>query len=280
MKKLAIAYRIYPGVSKSPAVFSDNKYSLSELCLKSFAEAIKNIDTKIWVILDNCPAEYHQLFRNYLGPSVEFIDTPGIGNGKTFVKQMDILLSQNFSENVFFAEDDYFYLPNAFDDLLEFADSSTHPDFLTPYDHKDYYDVDLHNYRKTTLPFSDKINWTTESATCLTFFTTKKTLRRTYPIFKTYMYRNFDISIWLAMTKKRVFNPTIYPKYLFNDFPMFKVLAKAWLYTPLRLPFGKQYSLYAPQPSLATHMESLFLAPNVDWYELFEKAKKDLPDRK
>ncbi len=36
---LTVAYRIYPKISRSPAVFSDNKYKLSQLCLKSFKES-------------------------------------------------------------------------------------------------------------------------------------------------------------------------------------------------------------------------------------------------
>ena len=42
MKKydLTVAYRIYPEISRSPAVFSSDKYKLSEFCLKSFKESL------------------------------------------------------------------------------------------------------------------------------------------------------------------------------------------------------------------------------------------------
>ena len=33
MIDLAIAYRIYPGISKSPAFFPTDKFKLSEMCL-------------------------------------------------------------------------------------------------------------------------------------------------------------------------------------------------------------------------------------------------------
>ena len=274
--KIAIAYRIYPKISKVPPIFSDDKLKLSELCLSSFANALKDIDYKVWVILDNCPPEYHAMFKKYLKDDTELIDTPGIGNPGTFGKQMEILLNQDFSENIYFAEDDYFYRPNAFNAMLNFANSQHNPDFITPYDHLDYYNLDLHQYPKTNIKFSDDINWRSEGSTCMTFFTKKEILRRTYSVFETYTRKNYDGSLWLALTKKKLFNPLIYPKYLFTNFALFKILAKAWIYTPLKLIFGKQHSLYARQPSLSTHMDSQFLAPDINWENLFEQEKKVL----
>ena len=70
--KLAIAYRIYPCISKMPPVYSDDKYKLAELCLKSFSKALEGIDYRMWVILDNCPPDYYELFHNYFGLSEIF----------------------------------------------------------------------------------------------------------------------------------------------------------------------------------------------------------------
>ena len=275
--KIAIAYRIYPKISKIPAVYPDDKLKMSELCLSSFARALDNIDYRVWIILDNCPPEYHAIFRKHLdNDRIELIDTPAIGNPGTFGLQMEILMNQDFADNIYFAEDDYFYLPNAFTRVLEFAQSEHKPDFLTPYDHLDYYKLDLHQYPKTKIQLSDNQIWRSESTTCMTFFTTKSVLKESYSIFETYTRKNYDGSLWLALTKKKIFNPIIYPKYLFGDYPMFKVLAKSWLYTPLKLLFGKTYTLYSPQPSLATHLDNQFLAPGIDWDSLFEQEKKVL----
>lgn len=54
---LAVAYRIYPKVSK-PArslPFGDDKYQLSEACLKSFKESLGSLRVKLWALLDGCP---------------------------------------------------------------------------------------------------------------------------------------------------------------------------------------------------------------------------------
>ena len=47
-KDLAIAYRIYPGISKIPPIYSDDKFKLSELCLRSFKQSLGGLRVKIW----------------------------------------------------------------------------------------------------------------------------------------------------------------------------------------------------------------------------------------
>ena len=63
---LTVAYRIYPLISKVPAIFPDDKFKMSEICIKSFAKAIGNLKVKMFVILDNCPETYTQLFIDNL----------------------------------------------------------------------------------------------------------------------------------------------------------------------------------------------------------------------
>jgi hypothetical protein len=116
---LTVAYRIYPKISGSPAVFSNDKYKLSEFCLKSFKNSLGNLKVKMFVLLDNCPSKYKDLFLKYFdAENLNFIELDGIGNQSTFSLQIKLLLNQNFSEIIYFAEDDYFYLPNQFSDMI------------------------------------------------------------------------------------------------------------------------------------------------------------------
>lgn len=90
---LTVAYRIYPKISRSPAVFSDNKYKLSQLCLKSFKESLGDLKVKLFVLLDGCPPEYEELFLKYFNTEdLEFIRLNSIGNLETFRIQIEILL--------------------------------------------------------------------------------------------------------------------------------------------------------------------------------------------
>ncbi len=265
---IAIAYRIYPKVSKVPPVFSDDKYKLSELCLKSLAGSLKGLSAKIWVLLDNCPDEYRGLFSNILGEhELEFIELPGVGNNATFRMQADILLGQDDADIVYFAEDDYFYLPGRFGDMVRLI-TDKGADFVTPYDHPDYYSLDIHKYQSRVI-IDNGVHWRTVSTTCMTFMARKSALAKTKRTFLSYSKRNDDASLWMSLTKKKIFNPGLYLKFLFSDFSMFKIMAKSWYFGWMRNLFGKKWELWSPVPSIATHMDSKYLAPGINWPQHF-----------
>ena len=118
---VVVAYRIYPKVSKIPLVFRDSKYDLAKLCLKSFKKSIGTLKVKVIALLDNCPPEYESLFTKYFKvEDLELIKLDGIGNSETFKLQMQILLEQDYSQFIYFAEDDYFYLPGQFEKMVNF----------------------------------------------------------------------------------------------------------------------------------------------------------------
>lgn len=267
---LAVAYRIYPGVSKIPAIHNNNKYELSRVCLESFFNSIKNINAYIYIILDGCPDEYKQLFQETLiGIDYEFIENEGIGNAKTFQIQIDLLLSQDKSEVIYFAEDDYFYLENAFPKMIEVI-KDARIDFLSPYDHPDAYTFEIHNYKKNYLEISNS-KWVIVSGTTLTFMTTKEMLKETKKIFETYTRRNYDASLWMSMTKLNTFNLKLMIKFLFTSKPNLKIYLKIIYFNLFTALFGKKRVIVQSVPALATHIEKEFLSHNVDWYKEFEK---------
>ena len=268
---LAVAYRIYPKVSKTPPIYADDKLKLSEICLKSLINSLDNLKVKFWIILDNCPSVYMDMFKKYIpNENLELINLDGAGNAKTFGKQMDILLVQNDSEYVYFAEDDYFYLPKQFGLMLEFMKKNNGVHFVTPYNHPDYYEYHLHNYKYDTKQFLDK-NWRTGATTCMTFLTTKTILQNTENTFKTYTKNNYDTSVWLSLTKYKLSNPFNLVKYVFTDKRMAKAFIKGWLHNWKQIIFGKKWMLWVPVPSIATHMDSKHLAPSINWAEEFKK---------
>lgn len=267
---LAIAYRIYPKVSKVPAVHTVNKYELSRVCLESFYNAVKKVKAFVYIILDGCPPEYKELFeKTLIGIDYEFIDKDSVGNAQTFSLQMDLLLNQDKSEVIYFAEDDYFYLEDAFIELIK-AVKDPRIDFLTPYDHPDTYNTDFHNYKKEYLEIAGR-KWGIMSSTTMTFMTTKKILKETKHIFDTYTIRNYDASLWLSLTKLNAFNIALIIKFMFTNKPFFKIYLKLVYFTLSQVLFGKKRVLVQAVPALATHMEDAFLSHNIDWYKEFEK---------
>jgi len=266
---LAVAYRIYPKVSKVPPVYPDDKYKLSELCLKSFKESFGDMKVKIWVILDNCPPEYTDLFKKYFdSPELELINLGFTGNNGTFKKQLEILLNQEESELVYFAEDDYFYLPGCFSRIIDFMKAEGGNCFVTPFDHPDYYNLKIHDY-KYQVKYSGCQQWRTGGSTCMTFLTTKQVLKETEKVLLTYSRGNYDASMWFSLTKKRIFNP-----FYFRNNEDIRIFVKAWFNCWRQILFGKKRYLWAPVPSLCTHMDDIHLAPGIDWQSLFAESEK------
>jgi GT2 family glycosyltransferase len=264
---LAVAYRIYPKVSKTARSlpFGDDKLRQAEICLRSFRNSLGSIRVKIWAILDGCPGEYRALFERYFGPKdLVSIEVNEIGNQATFAKQINILLSQRDAEFVYFAEDDYLYLPARFPVMLNFLRDREEVDFVTPYDHPDCYLLELHREPEWVTVYGGH-HWRTAASTCLTFLTRRATLARYERVFRTYSRGNDDCSMWLSLTKRRVFSPLALLRSLSKGEFCWSALVKSWLFCWPQVVFGKTLKLWAPVPGLATHYCAGLLSPGIDW---------------
>jgi hypothetical protein len=267
---IAVAYRIYPVVSK-PALglpFSDDKLRLSEVCLRSFKESLGSLRAKIWVLLDQCPEVYAELFLRYFDSrDLVLLRLPGVGNQATFGKQIDILLNQTDANVVYFAEDDYVYLAGQFPQMVEFLQSYDDVDFVTPYDHLDCYTLEIHQRPKWVRIHSGH-HWRTAASTCLTFLAKKDTLRRYQKNFRSYCDRNYDSSLWLSLTKYSIFNPFQALRFAINQRFFTKIIVKAWLYGWNQILFGRRAKLWVPVPGIATHLNAQALSPTIDWVSI------------
>jgi hypothetical protein len=266
MVDLALAYRVYPKVSKVPACHPTDKFRLAEMCLRSFKRALGGLRARIWVLMDGCPKEYESLFKEVLqGQVMEILKLNKTGNEATFGLQIDLLKNQTDAEYVYFAEDDYFYLPGALETMVAFMRENPDADFVTPYDHPESYETSSRQERHLVRPFAKRY-WRTASSTCLTFLTSKRNLARTESLFRTYCRGNMDCPIWLSLTQKHeLANLHVHG----SDWFRIKTWLKTWFWGYRAVLLGKRYRLWTPLPSLATHMESSGLSPCIDWEQLF-----------
>ncbi|MGB2627087.1 MAG: hypothetical protein WAK20_09885 [Candidatus Acidiferrum sp.] len=272
---LAVAYRIYPEVSR-PAQslpFGDDKLKQAGICLRSFHRALGSLRAKIWVILDGCPKEYRLLFEDlFPARDLVFVDLNRAGNKATYAKQIEVLLAQDDAGYVYLAEDDYFYLPDQFALMLGFLSDRQDVDFVTPYDHPDCYTSELHRGPKSVTVFEGH-HWRTAASTCLTFLTRKRTLAKYERVFKTYLRRNEDCAIWLSLTKWRVFNPLAALRYYGRREIYRKTLLKAWFFCWRQILFGDSVKLWVPVPGIATHLSAGLLSPCRDWLTLMHQME-------
>lgn len=265
----AVAYRIYPKVSKVPPAYPTDKYKLSELCLRSFVRSYAPLRPKFYALLDKCPPEYEELFRRHVpAEDLELVKLTGIGNGGTFGLQVKLLLEQKASETVYFAEDDYYYLPGAFPRMLQMQQSGADVHFVTPYDHLDYYNLEIHNLPRE-VRFVGGSHWQTVGTTCMTFMTTKAVLARAAEPLLTYAKGNTDVGMWSSLTKTRL-DDFASPAKAAQVQQTLPYVMGAWQHCFKQVMFGERFKLWSPMPTVATHMENRFLSPGFDWDAIFQ----------
>jgi hypothetical protein len=273
---MAVAYRICPKATTSSSwlPYGDDKYRLSEICLKSFKNSLTGLRVKVWVLLDDCPPEYADLFRKYFDRNdLVLLSLGGIGNRATFRRQLEILLEQRDADVVYFAEDDYLYVPGRFRCMIDFLLAHEDVHFVSPYDHLDCYTLDLHRQPQWLRVHAGR-HWRTAASTCLTFLTRRETLADTETVFRNYKRRSLDCSLWLSLTKRRVFNPLFFGRHLIEETLFSRIVLKSWLYCWRQILFGKRWTLWVPIPGIATHLDDKALSPNVDWSALTEETSK------
>ncbi len=262
--KLAIALRVYPKISKVPFVHNTDKLALFECSCRSLLKGLAGVDYQLHVILDSCPSTYTEMLQKvFPSDRLKLVPVDKMGNMSTFAKQIEILRDQDFGDAVFFAEDDYLYLPGSFAKMIQVLDLKA-ADFVTPYNHPDYKNLKLHSYKTTTQKIGQQ-EWYDVGSTCLTFLTTKEILKACEGQLLTYSNRNTDASMWFALTKKGVWNPLVTLPVMFSSLFFLRHYYLILKFSFAQLLFGRTYRLLAPRASLATHMEREFLAEGVDW---------------
>ena len=275
---VAAAYKIYYKMSRNPPpIFPDNKFKLAELCFQSFKNSLTGLRVKLWLILNDCPPEYEAMIRRVWGSdALTIITFPGVGNMVTLTQQVRDLIAQTDAEIVCMCDDDYFYLPGQFHRAVDFLRQNPDADFATLFDHPDGHNTDLHKFPIQTRTV-DGQSWVSALSTCHTYVTRRSVLIEMQGMYWD-MFKQFkdvgghDLPFWMALTKKRVFNPFKLLRWGFTRrFFWAASIVMAWYYCGRQVLFGRRYSLWVARPALATHMDAKLMAPGFDWQKEFQK---------
>lgn len=280
MNTLFVCLRVYPKISKRPFYGFQSKLQLFEVSLLSLKNSLNKLDYNICIIFDCCPESYTELADQIFNEKLtKIIFDTSQGNSATFLKQLEICTEQSFSDNIFIVEDDYLFKPKELSLVIDYLTVPESPDFITPYDHFDYYNLWIHQNSTESVIYGDKV-FREVCSTTLTFITRKRILVETRVVFDSFKNNNYDASIFFSLTKSHVFSIKSILKSIFclmnNNSFYLKALIKSWIYCHRQILFGRKYSLKSVSPSVATHMQYDGLAPNVDWnYYLSLYLRKD-----
>src|SRR5262249_4754019 len=147
-----------------------------EFCLDSFKNSTEGLRVKMWAILNNCPPAYESLFTSRFAPNdLTLVRFPGVGAGITLQEQTRILREQTDAEIVFFAEDDYFFLPGQLHLGIDFLKQNADADFACVFESADFYTADLHNMDFEKREFGGKV-WSSCVSSTHTFLSKRSSL--------------------------------------------------------------------------------------------------------
>ena len=275
----AVAYRVYPRIGREAVpVFRGDKFLLTRVAFRSFVRSVQGFRVKLWILLDGCPPAYEDFFKaSWPGGSPEIINYQQKGNYGTFQEQISILTGQNEAEVCCVLEDDYFFLPDCFRQLHDVFAKHPEVDYVTPYDHLEYYvsahqEISSEVLEDTTLPI-----WRTVSSTTCSFVARHSALRDNAHAFRAYGKRflfNYgtDGTIWLAITKHRILNPWRCVQWLKTAKYVAWSWFTAWTLCGIDIVSKPRRKLWAPIPSLAMHLVHSYPPPGIDWNGLLQTA--------
>lgn len=228
-----IIYRI------SDKGYKKNKpsYINNENCLKNFCTVFDGYN--ISVIADNIGDETYDMIQKYVVPSR--IHKVSIGHGAgTFNIALDMALGRlNDNDIIYFVENDYLHRPNADKILLEGLDLKN--SFVSLYDHPDKYisperGGNMYAFggaESTRVYLTQSCHWKITNSTTMTFAARVKVLRKNEAILRK----------WTCSTHP-------------HDMHMFIELINC------------QETLVTPIPGYATHGETEWLCPLIDWSQI------------
>lgn len=206
-------------------------YINNENCLKNFVRVFNKHINDIIVIADNPSNELLDNIKKYIPINNIIVVKIGHGAG-TFNTALDIALTFDDNEVVYFVENDYLHREGSDTILIEGINMGAH--FVSLYDHPDkYIDATKGGGEITKLFLSPNSHWKATGSTTMTFASKVSTLKSVEKVLREYTIGTHPY-----------------------DFEMF---------TQLR---SMTYSLLTPIPSYSTHGETEYLAPLVNWQTL------------
>ncbi len=227
--------------------------------LGSFLRALEGLDSPHETLFLNdgpIPEERARLMRG----AGRAIDLPGLGNSGSCRRALAEASAPGPPDTdlVYISEDDYLYLPEAFRDLAAAAEAIPEAAYFTLYDHRDRYTRDDDaDGGKARVFLAGGRHWRTVESSCMSYGARLGALRA-------------DLAIHLRALRGEI------PE----DRAMWRqIQGLGWrgaLRRGLR-PRGRR--LVSPIPTLATHLETEYLAPGVDWGALAEDTRRWMGER-
>jgi hypothetical protein len=246
MMRLHVVYRLYPGENDKRRP----DYHSKALCLASAVRSMQQVpDARLVLLVDavELPDELAAVVP--AGADIHYLG--GIGNARSYQRQMELVGALPPDDVVYLSEDDYLYCREGFPVLVAGILALTDAEYFGLYDHPDRYtrndDARLPGPRHVW--FAGGRHWRWGESSCMSFGARVSTIQQDMRVHRRFVpkggYRRNPVSRMLH----------------YNDRRWWRLLQGIG---PYRWKVPKR-RLVTPIPSLSTHMDTSFMAPAVDW---------------
>jgi hypothetical protein len=235
------------------------------ICLQN---AIQEFGQKNFhIIADNCSKETVEFIKTYANNNKGkiFFEETSLGNSASFLYMVNLILQKHNSDDyVYLIEDDYIHRPGSRKVLLEGLEIA---DYVTLYDHPDKYWLESDNgnpfnykqFQKTRIYVTKSAHWRETNSATMTFACSVKTLQDDHNIWIEYNQECIpdDFHAFMKITQNSFFYMISF--LLQRRKKAFFVLLNNFLTRK------KTKKLLSVIPSYATHAETAWIAPVVQW---------------
>ena len=258
--KLHVIYRISDKGNPKPKLFNAGKWA----CLKNAVQTLFDDvgGGSFHVIADNCSAETINALKS-TGLSLELTSNGNSGTCRYIFNE--VINRYAPDDNIYLLEDDYLHLPNSREAILEGLEIA---DYVTLYDHPDMYRHDgkgdnpfVHgDLPKSSIYLTAHSHWRSTISTTMTFAAKARTLIEDRDVFIKFCTGKIpaDFGIFVTLTGQDDINEA-------KNFVRTGQLDLARLIAENFLNGRRKRLLISPIPSFATHTETAYLAPLIDW---------------
>ncbi|HQE12309.1 MAG TPA: hypothetical protein PLQ78_06150 [Flavipsychrobacter sp.] len=253
---LYVYYRISDKGNPKEKLSNASKYSCLTNAIKEFG------NHNFYIIADNC----NEATISFIcSQGIEYEET-SLGNSGSFLFLLNkILQERKDQDQIYLLEDDYLHRQGA-KEVLEEGLSIAH--YVTLYDHPDKYwsakdkgnPFNGSTLQKSRIYVGNKVHWREANSTTMTFACTVATLKSDAAIWKRHCRGKLprDFCAFIEITQRGIFGAPV-----FSFLPR-HVVALAFLFKRT-FSFRKPKRLISSIPAYATHAETKWLSPIVDW---------------
>lgn len=212
---MKIYYRVSPFLSSHTNPLGSDKGVIIKTCFDSFKKAITN--EKVIILADRIPEDWREWFHGY-----EIVNSP---EGKLASLQNQFALSTNLpdDEKVAFVEDDYLWVPGAFDLINQALEEL---DLISPYDHPGHYLEERFKYEPKQMRLIGNQTWRQAPSNTHTFATSVKLMKE-----------NIDLILSIGISDHEMFVRLAKDKNIdmFVPVPSLATHCVSWLMAPNRI---------------------------------------------